>query len=389
MDGAVSTHGNQFELTEDQRAIQDMARAFAEDRVAPNALEWDREKRFPADVIRETGPLGLGGIYVRDDVGGSDLSRLDAVLVFEALSHACPAFSSFISIHNMAASMIDRYGDEELRQRFLPKLTSMEWLASYCLTEPGSGSDAAALRTRAVRDGDDYVLNGVKQFISGAGDNDLYVVMARTGEDGAKGISTFVVEKDTPGLSFGANEHKMGWHMQSTRQVIFEDCRVPARNRLAQEGKGFSIAMSGLDGGRLNIAACSLGGAQSALDKALTYTAERKAFGRNIDQFQALQFRLADMETELQAARIFLYAAASKLDAKAHDASKWSAMAKRFVTDTGFKVANDALQLLGGYGYLHDYGIEKLVRDLRVHQILEGTNEIMRVIVARHIIGRQ
>lgn len=389
MDGAVSTHGNQFELTEDQRAIQDMARAFAEDRVAPNALEWDREKRFPADVIRETGPLGLGGIYVRDDVGGSDLSRLDAVLVFEALSHACPAFSSFISIHNMAASMIDRYGDEEQRQRFLPKLTSMEWLASYCLTEPGSGSDAAALRTRAVRDGDDYVLNGVKQFISGAGDNDLYVVMARTGEDGAKGISTFVVEKDTPGLSFGANEHKMGWHMQSTRQVIFEDCRVPARNRLAQEGKGFSIAMSGLDGGRLNIAACSLGGAQSALDKALTYTAERKAFGRSIDQFQALQFRLADMETELQAARIFLYAAASKLDAKAHDASKWSAMAKRFVTDTGFKVANDALQLLGGYGYLHDYGIEKLVRDLRVHQILEGTNEIMRVIVARHIIGRQ
>ncbi len=389
MDGAVSTHGNQFELTEDQRAIQEMARAFAEDRVAPNALEWDREKRFPADVIRETGPLGLGGIYVRDDVGGSDLSRLDAVLVFEALSHACPAFSSFISIHNMAASMIDRYGDEEQRQRFLPKLTTMEWLASYCLTEPGSGSDAAALRTRAVRDGDDYVLNGVKQFISGAGDNDLYVVMARTGEDGAKGISTFVVEKDTPGLSFGANEHKMGWHMQSTRQVIFEDCRVPARNRLAQEGKGFSIAMSGLDGGRLNIAACSLGGAQSALDKALTYTAERKAFGRNIDQFQALQFRLADMETELQAARIFLYAAASKLDAKAHDASKWSAMAKRFVTDTGFKVANDALQLLGGYGYLHDYGIEKLVRDLRVHQILEGTNEIMRVIVARHIIGRQ
>jgi len=389
MDGAVSTHGNQFELTEDQRAIQDMARAFAEDRVAPNALEWDREKRFPADVIRETGPLGLGGIYVRDDVGGSDLSRLDAVLVFEALSHACPAFSSFISIHNMAASMIDRYGDEEQRQRFLPKLTTMEWLASYCLTEPGSGSDAAALRTRAVRDGDDYVLNGVKQFISGAGDNDLYVVMARTGEDGAKGISTFVVEKDTPGLSFGANEHKMGWHMQSTRQVIFEDCRVPARNRLAQEGKGFSIAMSGLDGGRLNIAACSLGGAQSALDKALIYTAERKAFGRSIDQFQALQFRLADMETELQAARIFLYAAASKLDAKAHDASKWSAMAKRFVTDTGFKVANDALQLLGGYGYLHDYGIEKLVRDLRVHQILEGTNEIMRVIVARHIIGRQ
>ncbi len=389
MDGAVSTHGNQFELTEDQRAIQEMAQAFAEDRVAPNALDWDRQRHFPADVIRETGPLGLGGIYVRDDVGGSALSRLDAVLVFEALAHACPAFSSFISIHNMAASMIDRYGDDEQRQRFLPKLTSMEWLASYCLTEPGSGSDAAALRTRAVRDGDDYVLNGVKQFISGAGDSDIYVVMARTGEDGPRGISTFVVGKDTPGLSFGANEHKMGWHMQSTRQVVFEDCRVPAANMLAQEGKGFSIAMSGLDGGRLNIGACSLGGAQSALDKALTYAGERKAFGKSIDQFQALQFRLADMETELQAARIFLYTAAAKMDAKAHDTSKWSAMAKRFVTDTGFRVANDALQMLGGYGYLHDYGIEKLVRDLRVHQILEGTNEIMRVIVARHMIGRQ
>lgn len=388
MDGAVSSHENQFELTEDQRAIQEMARAFAEDRVAPHALEWDREKRFPTDVIRETGPLGLGGIYVRDDVGGSALSRLDAVLVFEALSQACPAFSSFISIHNMAASMIDRYGSEEQRQHFVPKLTSMEWLASYCLTEPGSGSDAAALRTKAVRDGDHYVLNGVKQFISGAGDSEIYVVMARTGEDGPKGISTFVVEKDTPGLSFGANEHKMGWHMQSTRQVVFEDCRVPAANMLAQEGKGFSIAMSGLDGGRLNIGACSLGGAQSALDKALAYAGERKAFGKSIDQFQALQFRLADMETELQAARIFLYTAAAKMDAKAHDTSKWSAMAKRFVTDTGFRVANDALQLLGGYGYLHDYGIEKLVRDLRVHQILEGTNEIMRLIIARHMIGR-
>lgn len=388
MDGAVSSHENQFELTEDQRAIQEMARAFAEDRVAPHALEWDREKHFPTDVIRETGPLGLGGIYVRDDVGGSALSRLDAVLVFEALSQACPAFSSFISIHNMAASMIDRYGSEEQRQRFVPKLTSMEWLASYCLTEPGSGSDAAALRTKAVRDGDHYVLNGVKQFISGAGDSEIYVVMARTGEDGPKGISTFVVEKDTPGLSFGANEHKMGWHMQSTRQVVFEDCRVPAANMLAQEGKGFSIAMSGLDGGRLNIGACSLGGAQSALDKALAYAAERKAFGKSIDQFQALQFRLADMETELQAARIFLYTAAAKMDAKAHDTSKWSAMAKRFVTDTGFSVTNDALQLLGGYGYLHDYGIEKLVRDLRVHQILEGTNEIMRLIIARHMIGK-
>ena len=388
MDIATTAAGGQFELNEDQRAIQEMARAFADDRVAPNALAWDQDKHFPADVIRETGPLGLGGIYVREDVGGSALGRLDAVLIFEALARACPAFSSFISIHNMAASMIDRFGSEEQRQRLVPKLTSMEWLASYCLTEPGSGSDAAALKTRAVRDGDHYVLNGTKQFISGAGATDLYVVMARTGTDGPKGISTFVVEKDAPGLSFGANERKMGWHMQPTRQVIFQDCRVPAANLLSAEGAGFSIAMAGLDGGRLNIAACSLGGAQSALEKALAYTAERKAFGKPIDQFQALQFRLADMETELQAARIFLYAAASKLDAKAPDASKWSAMAKRFVTDTGFEVANGALQLFGGYGYLHDYGVEKLVRDLRVHQILEGTNEIMRVIVARNLIGR-
>ncbi|MGN6145197.1 MAG: isobutyryl-CoA dehydrogenase [Mesorhizobium sp.] len=392
MDSAVQAAGGQFELNEDQRAIQAMAEAFAAERVAPNALDWDRERHFPADVIRETGPLGLGGIYIRDDVGGSALGRLDAVLIFEALSRACPAFSSFISIHNMAASMIDRFGSDEQRQRILPKLTSMEWLASYCLTEPGSGSDAAALKTKAERsggNGSDYVLNGAKQFISGAGDSDVYVVMARTGADGPKGISTFVVPKDAPGLSFGANEKKMGWHMQSTRQVIFEDCKVPAENLLSNEGAGFGIAMAGLDGGRLNIAACSLGGAQSALDKALAYASERKAFGKTIDQFQALQFKLADMETELQASRIFLYAAASKLDAKAHDASKWSAMAKRFVTDTGFRIANDALQLFGGYGYLHDYGVEKLVRDLRVHQILEGTNEIMRVIVARHMIGRQ
>ncbi len=389
MDAAIEATAGQFELNEDQLAIRELAGSFAAERVAPFALEWDKEKRFPAEVIRETGPLGFGGLYVKDDVGGSALTRLDAVLVFEQLAQACPGFSSFISIHNMAASMIDRFGSEEQRQRFLPRLISMEWLASYCLTEPGSGSDAAALRTRAVRDGGHYVINGAKQFISGAGDSDIYVAMVRTGEDGPKGISTIVVPKDAPGLSFGANEHKMGWHMQSTRQVIFTDCRVPLENRLSDEGAGFGIAMAGLDGGRLNIAACSVGGAQSALDKALAYTAERKAFGQTIDRFQALQFRLADMETELQAARLFLYAAASKLDRKAHDASKWSAMAKRFVTDTGFDIANDALQLLGGYGYLHDYGIEKLVRDLRVHQILEGTNEIMRVIIARTLIGRK
>jgi len=391
MDAIVDAAAGQFELNQDQRAIQDMAAAFAADRVAPNALEWDRKRHFPADVIRETGPLGLGGIYVRDDVGGSGLGRLDAVLIFEALSRACPAFSSFISIHNMAAWMIDSFGSDEQRNRFLPKLTSMEWLASYCLTEPNSGSDAAALRTRATRtggNGGDYLLNGAKQFISGAGDTDLYVTMVRTGQDGPKGISTLVIEKDAPGLSFGPVENKMGWHMQSTRQVIFEDCSVPAENLLSGEGVGFSIAMAGLDGGRLNIAGCSLGGAQSALDKALAYAAERKAFGQTINQFEALQFKVADMETELQASRMLLYAAAAKLDRKDADASKWSAMAKRFVTDTGFRIANDALQVLGGYGYLHDYGVEKLVRDLRVHQILEGTNEIMRVIVARHLIGR-
>ncbi|MCH4541375.1 acyl-CoA dehydrogenase [Ochrobactrum sp. POC9] len=379
---------NQFELNEDQLAIQDMARAFAGDRVAPHALQWDRDKHFPVDVLQETGPLGMGGIYVREDVGGSALKRLDAVLIFEALATACPSFSAFVSIHNMAAWMIDTYGNDEQRQRFLPKLTSMESLASYCLTEPGSGSDAAALRTRATRDGDQYILNGSKQFISGAGATDVYVTMVRTGEDGPKGISTIVVPKDAPGLSFGANEFKMGWNAQPTRTVIFDNCRIPAQNLLGEEGTGFRIAMAGLDGGRLNIAACSLGGAQSALDKSLEYCSQRKAFGQTIDRFQALQFRLADMETELSASRLLLYTAASKLDRKTHDAGKWSAMAKRFVTDTGFNVANEALQLFGGYGYLHEYGIEKLVRDLRVHQILEGTNEIMRVIIARQMIGR-
>lgn len=388
MDAATGDAGGQFELTADQLAIREMAEGFAAERVAPFALEWDRERRFPADAVRATGELGFGGICVAEDAGGSGLGRLDAVLIFEALSHACPAFSSFISIHNMAAWMIDRFGSAEQRGSILPRLTSMEWLASYCLTEPGSGSDAAALRTRAVLDGNDYVLNGTKQFISGAGDSDVYVCMVRTAGEGPKGISAIIVPKDAPGLSFGGNEHKMGWHMQSTRQVIFEDCRVPARNLLGGEGAGFGIAMAGLDGGRLNIASCSLGGAQSALDKALSYAAQRRAFGQPIDRFQALQFKLADMETELQAARMFLYTAASKLDRKAADAGKWSAMAKRFVTDTGFMVANEALQIHGGYGYLHDYGVEKLVRDLRVHQILEGTNEIMRVIVARALIGR-
>lgn len=390
MDAAVEKAA-QFELNDDQRAIREMTEAFAAERVAPYALDWDREHFFPANVIRETGPLGFGGIYIREDVGGSGLGRLDAVLIFEALASACPAFSSFISIHNMAAWMIDTFGDEAQRQRFLPKLTSMEWLASYCLTEPGSGSDAAALRTKAVRsggNGSDYVLNGTKQFISGAGDTDLYVAMVRTGEEGPKGVSTIVVPKDAPGLSFGPLENKMGWNLQPTRQVIFEDCKVPAENLLSDEGEGFKIAMAGLDGGRLNIAACSLGGAQAAFDKVLAYTAEREAFGQAINRFQAVQFKLADMETSLQASRMLLYAAASKLDHNAPDATKWSAMAKRFVTDACFDVANDALQLHGGYGYLHEYGMEKLVRDLRVHQILEGTNEIMRVIIARRLLGR-
>jgi alkylation response protein AidB-like acyl-CoA dehydrogenase len=391
MDAATDATASQFELNEDQRAIQEMTAGFAAERVAPYALDWDRERHFPANVIRETGPLGFGGIYIGEDVGGSGLGRLDAVLIFEALAAACPAFSSFLSIHNMAAWMIDKFGDEAQRRRFLPKLTSLEWIASYCLTEPGAGSDAAALKTRATRsggNGSDYIVNGAKQFISGAGESDVYVAMVRTGEDGPKGVSTLVIPKDAPGLSFGASENKMGWHMQPTRQVIFDDCKVPAENLLADEGMGFKIAMAGLDGGRLNIAACSLGGAQSALDKALAYAAERQAFGKTLDQFQALQFKLADMETDLSASRMLLYAAASKLDRKAHDAGKWSAMAKRFVTDTCFDVANEALQVHGGYGYLHDYGVEKIVRDLRVHQILEGTNEIMRVIIARSLIGR-
>jgi alkylation response protein AidB-like acyl-CoA dehydrogenase len=378
--------GMQFALTEDQVAIRDMARAFAADKIAPHALEWDERKHFPLDVMREAAALGIGGIYIRDDVGGSAMTRFDAALIFEALAQGCPAVSAFISIHNMASWMIDAYGSAEQRRKWLPKLCTMELAASYCLTEPGAGSDAAALRTRAVRDGDHYVLNGQKQFISGAGASDLYVVMVRTGGDGPGGVSTLVVEGGTAGVSFGANERKMGWNAQPTRAVIFENARVPVANRLGEEGIGFKIAMAGLDGGRLNIAACSLGGAQSALDKSLAYMKERKAFGKRLHEFQALQFRLADMATELEAARTFLWRAASALDRKDADATMLCAMAKRFGTDVGFEVANQALQLHGGYGYLAEYGIEKIVRDLRVHQILEGTNEIMRMIVARKLI---
>jgi alkylation response protein AidB-like acyl-CoA dehydrogenase len=377
-----------FTLPEDQIAIRDMARDFAAERIAPHALEWDEQKHFPVDAMREAAALGMGGVYVREDVGGSGLSRLDAALIFEALATACPTTSAFISIHNMSSWMIDTYGSEAQRRAWLPGLCSMELIASYALTEPGSGSDAAALRTTARRDGDHYVLNGSKQFISGAGASDLYVVMVRTGGEGPSGISTLVVPGDVPGLSFGPNERKMGWNAQPTRQVVFADCRVPVANRLGEEGIGFKIAMAGLDGGRLNIGACSLGGAQAALDATLAYMRERKAFGKRLDEFQALQFRVADMATELEAARTFLYSAAAAYDRKDADATRLCAMAKRFATDTGFAVANEALQLHGGYGYLAEYGIEKIVRDLRVHQILEGTNEIMRLIVARSLIGR-
>jgi alkylation response protein AidB-like acyl-CoA dehydrogenase len=377
-----------FALNEDHIAIRDMARDFADTQIAPHALAWDEQKHFPVDVIRKAAELGMASIYVREEHGGTGLGRLEAALIFEALSTGCPAIAAFVSIHNMVSWMVDQFGNDEQRKRFLPDLVSMKSIASYCLTEPGSGSDAAALKTKARLDGDHYVVDGVKQFISGAGVSDLYAVMVRTGGDGPSGISTILIEKGTPGLSFGAEERKMGWNAQPTRQVIMDGCRVPIANRIGAEGIGFRIAMAGLDGGRLNIAACSLGGAQSALEKSLAYMNERTAFGKKLQDFQALQFRLADMAIELEAARSFLWRAAASLDAKAQDASQLSAMAKRFVTDAGFTIANDALQLHGGYGYLADYGIEKIVRDLRVHQILEGTNEIMRLIVARNLVGR-
>ncbi|WP_342110246.1 isobutyryl-CoA dehydrogenase [Methylobacterium sp. SI9] len=376
-----------FGLDEDRTAIREMALGFAAEHIAPHALDWDRDKTFPVGTLREAAALGMAGIYVREDVGGSGLSRLDATLIFEALSTGCPTVAAFLSIHNMCAWMIDAYGDEAQRQRWLPSLMGMERIASYCLTEPGSGSDAAALRTRAERDGDHYVLTGEKQFISGAGASDLYVCMVRTGEAGPSGISAIVVEKGTPGLSFGADERKMGWNAQPTRAVRFDGCRVPVENRLGAEGQGFKIAMSGLDGGRLNIAACSLGGAQAALDKALAYMGDRRAFGAKLTDFQALQFRLADMATSLEVSRTFLRHAAAALDAKDPAATQLCAMAKRHVTDAAFEIANQALQLHGGYGYLAEYGVEKIVRDLRVHQILEGTNEIMRVIIARGLTG--
>jgi hypothetical protein len=374
-----------FALSEDQRAVEDAARRFALDRLAPYAAEWDEKAFFPVATMREAAALGFASIYVKSDVGGSDMSRLDAAIIMEELSAGCTSTAAFISIHNMASWMIDRYGSEEQRKRFLPKLASMENIASYCLTEPGSGSDAASLRTRAVRNGNDYVLNGAKAFISGAGVSDVYVCMVRTGDDGPKGISCLVVEKGMPGLSFGKKERKMGWNSQPTAQVIFDNCRVPVANRIGSEGEGFRIAMSGLDGGRINIGACSVGTARAALDEALSYTKDRKQFGTAIADFQASQFKLADMATELEAARLMIRSAAAALDRRDPRATMLCAMAKRFATDTGFKIANDALQLFGGYGYLKDFPAERHVRDLRVHQILEGTNEIMRVIIAREL----
>ena len=374
-----------FSLTDDQRAIQEMAQAFARDELAPHSAKWDEERHFPVDVMRAAAGLGFAGIYVGDDVGGSALSRLDASIIFEALSYGDVPTAAYLTIHNMASWMIDRFASEELRARYLPRLTTMELIASYCLTEPGSGSDAVSMRTTAKKDGDHYILNGGKAFISGAGVSDLYVVMARTGGDGAKGISTFVVEKGQEGLSFGANERKMGWNAQPTAQVNFDNVRVHESNRVGQEGEGFRFAMMGLDGGRLNIASCSLGGAAFALDTAKAYMETRNQFGKPLKEFQALQFKLADMATELEAARLMVRRAADALDKRDPQATKLCAMAKRFATDAGFSVANDALQLHGGYGYLQDDPLERIVRDLRVHQILEGTNEIMRVIISREM----
>ena len=386
---------DQFQLNDDQLAIQDMARRFTADRITPFAAQWDEDHHFPRDVVKAAGELGFGAIYISPEMGGNGLGRLEAALIMEAMAYGCPATSAFVSIHNMAAWMIDRFGGDEIKARYLPKLITMELVASYCLTEPGSGSDAAALKTtaRLAKDsrGDHYVINGTKQFISGGGVNDVYVTMVRTsdiseGGGGAKGISCLVVDNGTPGLSFGVPERKLGWNASPTAQVIFEDCRVPVANRVGAEGDGFRFAMAGLDGGRLNIGACSLGGAQRCLDESIAYVKDRKQFGQPIGDFQNTQFMLADMATDLEAARALLYLAAAKVNANAPDKTRFSAMAKRLATDSGSKIVNDALQLFGGYGYLKDYPIERFWRDLRVHSILEGTNQVMRMIVGRDLL---
>jgi alkylation response protein AidB-like acyl-CoA dehydrogenase len=376
-----------FELTEEQRAFQAVARSFAREHMMPFARDWDERETFPVETLRKAAALGFGGIYVKDDVGGSALSRLDATIIFEELAQGCTSTAAYISIHNMNAWMIDAFGSDAQRRRFLPKLCTMERFSSYCLTEPGSGSDAASLKTRAVRDGDHYVLNGSKAFISGGGMSDLYVCMVRTGDEGANGISCLAVEKGTPGLSFGAQEKKLGWKSQPTAMVIFEDCRVPVANRIGEEGQGFRIAMAGLDGGRLNIAACSIGGAQFCLERTIEYMRERKQFGTRLADFQALQFRIADHATELEAARLMVRRAAVAVGNREEGATRLAAMAKRFATDAGFEAVNGCLQLHGGYGYLRDHPIERVLRDVRVHQILEGTNEVMRVIIGRDLLG--
>ncbi len=377
-----------FSLSEDQRAFQDAARRFAEEVFAPNAARWDAGCIFPKAELREAAALGFGGLYVREDVGGSGLARADAAIVFEELAAGCTSTAAYISIHNMAAWMIDRFAGDALRERLLPDLCSMHSLASYALTEPGSGSDAAALATRAERDGGHYVLNGSKAFISGASETDIIVCMVRTGGEGARGITCLAIEADSPGLSYGAQEKKLGWNSQPTAMVLFDDCRVPVANRVGNEGDGFRIAMAGLDGGRINIAACSIGAARASMEAAAAHMAGRKAFGQRLADFQALQFRLADMATDLEAARLMTWRAAAALDAGDPDATRHCAMAKRFATDAGFEICNAALQLHGGYGYLKDYPLERFVRDTRVHQILEGTNEIMRLIIARELLAR-
>lgn len=377
---------HQFELTDDQLQIQEMARKFTADAITPFAAEWDEKKIFPKDTVREAAELGFGSIYVTEESGGIGLGRLEAALIFEAMAYGCPSTSAFISIHNMTAWMIDRFGSAEVKQKYIPSMITMEKIGSYCLTEPSSGSDAGALKTRALLDGDHYVVSGSKAFISGGGENEIYVTMVRTGEEGPKGISCLVIDKDMPGVSFGAQERKLGWHSQPTAQVNFDEVRVPVANRVGAEGEGFRIAMMGLDGGRLNIGACSLGGAQRCLDEAISYTKGRQQFGTPIADFQATQFTIADMETELQAARYLLYVAAAKVTANAPDKTRFAAMAKRLATDTGSSVVDRALQLHGGYGYLMDYPIERFWRDLRVHSILEGTNQIMRVIVSRDML---
>ena len=376
---------NQFDLTDEQREIQELARRFTADRITPHAAEWDEKHIFPRETIKAAAELGFASIYVSAESGGINLGRLEAALIMEAMAYGCPSTSAFISIHNMASWMIDRFGAQAVKDKYLPSLVTMDRIASYCLTEPSSGSDAAALKTRAVKDGDHYVVNGTKQFISGGGENEVYVTMVRTGEDGPKGISCLVIEKDMPGVSFGAQEKKLGWHSQPTAALVLEDVRVPAENLVGGEGEGFRIAMMGLDGGRLNIGACSLGGAQRCLDEAVAYTRDRQQFGRPVADFQNTQFMLADMATDLEAARALLYVAAAKVTANAPDKTRFAAMAKRLATDSGSKIVNDALQLHGGYGYLQDYPIERFWRDLRVHSILEGTNQVMRMIIGRDL----